>query len=104
MSSVITTRNQEIITVLCGLRLSLTDLLVILQNTYPDASWTSSLLSSFLTAGVKQGRFCSLPTSSGATHYQVRSDMVKVNPSNKIYATACSAVQDFAFCGTNAGI
>lgn len=99
-SSTIITRNQEIITTLCGLRLSSADLLSRLQTNFPNALWTAELLTSYLNVGVKQGRFCSLPTSSGSTQYQVRSDMIKIYPENKVYASSCSAIQDFAFCGT----
>lgn len=89
MSSV--TLNRQIIAILANQGALTSDqLLSQLLSAFPDAGWTAELLSAYLVAGVRKGRFCIV--GANGDQYQIRADMVKVYPLNWVYQDLCTCI------------
>ena len=68
--------------------ISATTLLTLLQSTYPESNWTLSILNDLLVLSQQRGRVKQLPEDS----WYLNTAMNLVNPANKIYNSASSAI------------
>ena len=84
------TLNSQLIKVLCGGTGDLSSILALLISKYPSSGWTSSILSTLLVKGVKEGRFVQVTTSP--QRWQVRQNMAFVFPSNQVYQNLCTGI------------
>lgn len=80
------------------------ELLGLLQASFPDQGWTSDLLTELLSLGVRQGRYCAVAEQLGVIPevllYQNRADMVKINASNWVYQDLDARICKLYSCST----
>jgi len=70
-------------------------LLVGLQAAFPGTNWSDpSVLVRLLLDGARRGRFKRLTNNSNDEFWYIDLFMVRKNPCNKIYRSACSAIKD----------
>ena len=99
-ASPVINQNIEIITVLCqsrhpGAAVAFNGLLAALQSRFPSTGWTSTLLHTLLTAGIKQGLFTPVGSNPAGPveGYALNRNMLSLNnPRNFLYEPFCSQI------------
>lgn len=92
-SNPVINQNIEIISVICQQAVAFNGILSRLQQLYPSTGWTSSLLQTRLSNGVRQGIFVAIGNnpSGPVAGYGINRNMLRLNfPQNAIYAPFCS--------------
>ena len=92
-SNPVINQNIEIISVICQRAVAFNGILSRLNQLYPSTGWTSSLLQTRLTNGVKQGIFIAIGNNPAGpiAGYGINRNMLRLNfPQNAVYEAFCS--------------